>query len=183
MKKKILVSLIAIALVGTIASLGVTAYFSDTEASSANSLRSKGLDLKVNSIDKPGTVMTIENVKPGDSGSVNVQLTNAGSSNGIASFEMHNRVDNENGMTEPEAAVDYTPGGDLSPKVNMKVYYDGQFSVEGPLNLYNWKYELGPLNPGTKTVTYQWSVPADCGNQIQTDSCTFKLKFYLEQVK
>jgi len=80
MNKKILLSLLAIAFVGAIAVGGTIAYFKDSEVSSGNTFSAGKIDLKVNDVDNPGVLFTLDNITPGhyyDAGTVKVR--NAGS--------------------------------------------------------------------------------------------------------
>jgi len=77
--KKILASLMTIALMGILIGGGVYAYFSDTEASTGNQFAAGTLDLTVDD-ENPwtSTKLTVNNMKPGDSGAVDCTLENVG---------------------------------------------------------------------------------------------------------
>ncbi len=75
--KKILISLSVIAAVAAIAVGGTIAYFSDTETSSGNTFTAGTLDLTLG--ESGGAPITLTNMKPGDSGSGIITVSNVGS--------------------------------------------------------------------------------------------------------
>ena len=180
--KKALIATLALALVATMVGLGVHAYFSDTETSTGNYFQAGTLDLKVNGQDDPiGAIIEIGNVKPGDSGSVDVNLNNAGSLDGNADLHIKNLQDLENGYNEAEG-VDSEPG-ELSKAITVTIIYDGNTIAEDELYDLNCQnLILGALKAGvTKVVKISWSVSTSAGNEIQSDKCTFDIEFSLDQ--
>lgn len=80
--KKIMMSLLTIALVGAVITGGVMAWFSDTETSTTNTFTSGTLNIKVNNSD-PGLFTfdlgTISNIAPGDmTGTATIKVENIG---------------------------------------------------------------------------------------------------------
>jgi predicted ribosomally synthesized peptide with SipW-like signal peptide len=229
------------------AGLGTTAFFSDSETFDDNTLTAGELDLFVHvdySEDQgsyaqystpPGTFIdgnvvggeegeplriVVGDLKPGDSGE------------GTFCFSI---VDNpaymwmcggltandENGQTEPEAAVDTTAGdpgtgaGELADAMQVSVSYCeddeiGEEIVSGSLRdvmlvlragvpLYGDGTPDAPsadrpafegvespfvddeVNAAEQCVCFEWEVPTDVSNEIQTDSVTFDVEFYAEQ--
>jgi len=103
MKKKILFSLMTIALVGALVGAGVFAYFNDVETSTGNTFTAGTLDLTVDS-ENPwtSTKITVANMKPGDSGAVDCTLTNTGNLAGTLNANITNLSDGQGTCTEPE---------------------------------------------------------------------------------
>ena len=112
--KKIMPLFGSIALVliaGMFATLGTTAIFSDTETVGVHDIQAGTLDLTVDD-QNPCTVhITIHNIAPGWSKTWLWKLKNTGSLDGNLTVEISLITNNDNGLTEPESAVD-TTGGD-----------------------------------------------------------------------
>ena len=182
MDRKILFSMMMISLVATFAGAGLRALFNDTETSSGNMFTAGTLDLQVGGNDDPdvSVYFSVGDVKPGDSGNVNIELNNTGSLGGNVYIHFKNVVDSPGETPEPEPTPDY---GELSQHLYIKVKVDGDVKVEGYLSdIACNEYELGPLNAGgSLTVTVEWSIPSDVGDEIQGDSVSFDMEFILKQ--
>jgi len=112
--KKILISLITVAVVAGLVGGGAFAYFNDTETSSGNTFTTATLDLKVDGQDDGATVahVTLSNMEPcDDSGYYKWVLKNDGSIPGKLSVTFGPMTDNENGVVEPEIAAEAQPYG------------------------------------------------------------------------
>ena len=179
--KKILASMLVIGILALAVGWGTYSYFSDIETSSGNTFTAGTLDLKVDGTDDPLPVyFTVSDVKPGDSGSKDIVLNNAGSLAGKAYIHFKNVVDSPGTTPEPEPTPDY---GELSANLYIRVKVDGVTKAEGYLSTINsTKYELGTIaGGGSLTVTIEWSIPSDVGNVIMDDRVTFDIEFILEQ--
>ena len=181
MSKKILASIVVVGILALAIGWGTYSYFSDTETSSGNTFSAGTLDLKVDNKDDPLDVFfNFTNVKPGDSGSRSVVLSNAGTLNGKAYIHFKNVVDNRGTTPEPEPTPDE---GELSKNLKIKVSNGTATVVEG--FLYDIKcnsYLLGTIaGGGSLTVTIEWSIPSGVGNVIMGDSVTFDIEFSLVQ--
>ncbi len=105
--KKILFSLMTVALVVGLVGAGAFAYFSDTETSAGNTFTAGTLNLQVGN-DDPCTVhLSKDNIAPGDAlyggGYCGLwKIENTGTIDGRLSFEFTSLVDNDNGCNEPE---------------------------------------------------------------------------------
>lgn len=78
--KRILISVMALVLVIGLVGAGAFAYFSDTETSTGNSFTAGTLDLTL--AESAGAPITLGNMKPGDSASGTITVTNIGSLTG-----------------------------------------------------------------------------------------------------
>jgi predicted ribosomally synthesized peptide with SipW-like signal peptide len=185
--KKILISLVLIAIVSGSLVGGAVAYFSDTEVSPANTFSAGSLDLRVGEEDDPdvSTYFEVGNVVPGSSGSALINLENVGSIDGSAEITIINLVDLDNTLTEPEVVLaDTLPEGELAESLMITISGNGVTIVEllsdlavmGPLS-------LGTLGSGTITpITISYSINGEgVGNEIQTDSVSFDMVFSLYQ--
>lgn len=196
--KKILLSILTIALVSTVAFGATKAWFSDTEASTGNTFTAGTLDLKTNDVDGVSSTYTLTNMKPGDwANSGQVTLKNAGSIPGHAWYEITNVRNYENGVIEPEAqAGDATVGvteGELggfakaSLQANISPWT--RYPVSGsllPINSASGvRYELEDLDSGETLplVNYGvWTAGGASDNLAQGDSVVYDIVFHLDQI-
>ncbi|WP_340098331.1 choice-of-anchor W domain-containing protein [Salinibaculum salinum] len=154
-RRKMLAGLGAVGLASTGAGLGTSAYFSDREAFTNNTLTAGSLDLRVvydTSYDSGGAVQNmadsamgtqdgepagmfydLQDVKPGDSGHVKFCFEIV--DNPSYMWACGDLTQNENGLTEPEAEVDDTPDqGELAENIEARLVYceeDDDEIIEG----------------------------------------------------
>ena len=108
MDKKILISIITIALASAILTGVTVAYFMDQEISKGNTFAAGSLDLAVNT-ENPWTskLVTLSDVKPSDSGSYDVKVENVGTINGSKlSFKLENITEDKGTTPESETTPD-----------------------------------------------------------------------------
>jgi predicted ribosomally synthesized peptide with SipW-like signal peptide len=187
MNRKPLIAFLIIGLVATIAGAGLYAYFSDTETSRGNTFTATTLDLKVDGCDDPNVPVyfNISDVKPGDSSSVNITLTNAGSINGTAFLTFTNVTDYPGTTPESELILNGEDKGELSEYLYMRVYVDDMLAAQGYLSeLAESAIGLGSL-PANESITMkiEWTVGENASNVIMGDAVTFDMLFSLEQVR
>jgi predicted ribosomally synthesized peptide with SipW-like signal peptide len=225
--KRVVFSLMTLAVVLSVAGAGSLAVFNDTETSTGNTFIAGTLDLKVYSktngwtwVDDPHTPVVISsaywnsaigsiinNMKPGDEGTITVPIRNDGSVDGIAKLQLSNLVDFENGANEPECTaeggtwIDGSPGtcigggtvgdpgpgqGELSQVLDVVIRYGTVVKASGTLYdlVAGGVIELGDLNAGiVDVVTMEFSIDYNAvGNEIQSDSVDFDITFELVQV-
>src|SRR5688572_21468959 len=103
---------IALRSVSIVASLALVAgatfaFFSDTETSSGNTFTAGQLDLKVNDVDNPGSLVALT-AKPSEVlEPVTIELTNNGTNGGVADLHFMNVLDTGGGAaTEPECIAE-----------------------------------------------------------------------------
>ncbi|MEF8786345.1 MAG: choice-of-anchor W domain-containing protein [Haloarculaceae archaeon] len=154
-RRKMLAGLGAVGLASTGAGLGTSAYFSDREAFTNNTLTAGSLDLRVvydTSYDSGGAVENmadsamgtqdgepagmfydLQDVKPGDSGHVKFCFEIV--DNPSYMWACGDLTQSENGLTEPEAEVDDTPDlGELAENIDARLVYceeDDEEIIEG----------------------------------------------------
>ena len=109
--KKILISLMTIALVGALIGGGIYATFSDVETSTDNQFYAGTLDLKVDGEDDPNVTPTLinlnlTNMKPGDEQTATISLNNAGTLEGDAKIKFTSVVGTNEDATKPEPEQD-----------------------------------------------------------------------------
>ncbi len=133
--KRILISLMTIALVSALIGGSIYAYFSDIETSAGNTFTAGTLDLTVDT-ENPwvSTKITASNMKPGDSGVVDCTLTNAGNLAGTLTVDIKDLVDSQGTCTGPECVDEggaYSGGSctghtpvNLSSKIDIVVWVD-----------------------------------------------------------
>jgi spore coat-associated protein N len=122
--RKILISLMTIALVGALIGGGVFAYFSDVETSTGNSFTTGTLDLTVDGANPwAATKITATGMKPGSSGAVDCTVANGGNLAGSLTVDITGLSDGQGTCTEPECVAE---GG---------TYSGGSCSGNTPVNL------------------------------------------------
>jgi spore coat-associated protein N len=181
LSKKILAGIVVVGILALAIGWGTYSYFSDTETSSGNTFSAGTLDLKVDGKDDPlGAYFSVSDVKPGDSGSKDIVLSNAGTLDGKAYIHFKNVEDSPGTTPESEPKPDY---GELSKNLKIKVSNGTATVVEGFLSdIKSNSYLLGTIaGGGSLTVTIEWSIPSTVGNEIMGDSVTFDIEFSLVQ--
>jgi predicted ribosomally synthesized peptide with SipW-like signal peptide len=227
--KKIILSVAMIAAVAAVAIGATTAYFSDVETSTGNTFTAGAIDLKVDSqcsyngqqSEECGSwaladlntlnsskFFNFSDVKPGDSGENTISL-HVTSNNAYACAYIKNLSNNDNGINEPESAVDSNDGpgnGELQNKILFTVWRDtgvqGTDGVVGkcdnvqqegeelvvsnqPASNLAWPIanpSTGPLKTDdTYCLGVAWTLPAATDNEVQTDSMSADIEFYVEQ--
>ena len=220
--KRILFSLITLVAVLSVSGVGSFAYFSDTETSAGNTFQAGTLNLQVwkpgeSWVDDPYVPAVISsgywdseieslinNMKPGDKGTITVPIRNDGSVDGEAKLQFVNLVDYENGCNEPECVAEggtwsategctacvscNNPGsgqGELSQNLDVVVYYGAEEKARGTLYdlVAGGVIELGVLAAnGEENVVMVFSIDYETvGNDIQSDSVSFDITFELIQ--
>lgn len=194
--KKILASIVAIALMASALGIGTYAAFSDIETSTGNSFTAGTLDLKINGDDINYVAFDISNMHPGSQPKSSIVLSNAGSLSGTLSITSINVTDSENDLIEPEIeAGDNTPDqGELSSVVNLRLFVDtnkdGWISAgenvffNNKVNMLPSSFDLNQVIPAGGSINivalFDWhNTPND--NQAQSDSFTLDLAFKLDQ--
>lgn len=194
--KRILLSLMMLGVTSLLAIGATTAYFSDTEISSGNTIVAGTLDLKLDGLDNPTTAkFNILNATPGIQPNRGFLLKNDGSIDGKLSISNFLVTNLENGITEPEAnAGDITDIGELADVMNLRIFmdYNNDGSIgTGETVVYNGKIKdipsspilLGNLAADTEVrvgfIMDWWSTASD--NLAQGDSMLFNIEFTLSQ--
>jgi predicted ribosomally synthesized peptide with SipW-like signal peptide len=143
-------------------------------------------------------------VKPGDSGEDTISLKAKDNDAYLCGY-VQNLANNDNGLTEPESKVDITDGvgnGELQNNLYMTIWLDVSDQSPAvpcdnvwqpeelvlvnnvPIDSNNIVWPLGQLVGDVKTcLGLAWSVPVTVGNEIQSDSVTGDISFYVEQVR
>jgi len=202
MKKKLLISLMSIAVVVALAGVGVYAYFSDTETSTGNTFTAGTLDLVVDD-ENPwaSTVITTTCWAPGNTTSnVTITAKNTGCLDGDLFMNITAVTDAENGYTEPECSAyggswnnttQVCTGGsavnNLSTQITLGVWCDST-AVTGingvTLAAANdvWSSKIADLaQSGTASINISATFASGAGNEYQSDSTTFTITLYLAQ--
>jgi spore coat-associated protein N len=133
--KKILISLMTIAMMAALIGGGVFAYFNDVETSTGNTFTAGTLDLTVDGANPWASAkITAADMKPGSSGAVDCTLVNAGNLAGTLTVDIKSLVDSQGTCTEPECVNEggtYSGGVctgntpvNLSTKMDIVVWVD-----------------------------------------------------------
>jgi hypothetical protein len=131
---------------------------------------------------------------PGAAVTRTVLVANRGSSSGRLSVRAVGVADHENGCSEPEAREDITCGnddGEMRDALTVKAFVDVAGGSGFPA-VAAWQGSFAdlasgvefdrPLDPaGIWGLALELTLPADAGNQLQTDDVTFALAFALTE--
>lgn len=189
--KKLFGLVIALAMVIGLVGMGTFALFSDTETSTGNSFTAGTLDLKVNGGDDPVlALITVGNMTPGNTGSVVVALSNAGSLHGIADIHILSAVNGE-GLNPESETGNLAEPGELGLYLLITIAYDADNDGVYEITVVNGvalnslvclDYDLGPLSAGlSRNCKISWNLPAGTGNDVQGDTVTSSIEFSLKQ--
>ena len=210
--------------------VGTTAFFSDTETSQGNTFTAGAIDLTVdshatyNGVAVPEATWTLKDlnptsdkffnftdVKPGDVGEDTISLHVINNDAWVCA-EVSNLVSNDNGLTEPESAVDQTGGagqGELQNALMFNIWKDdgvnagGQLvgtpcdnvqqvgeptllfghPVNGVLPVYDLQHGGALAGGHTTCLGVSWNLPVGTGNEVQTDSLAGDISFRVEQAR
>lgn len=205
MKKKILFSIMAIALAGGLVGAGVFAYFSDTESSTGNTFTAGTLDLEVDS-ENPwtSTPVNVTCMEPGAAASpVNITCENVGSLTGDLYMKITNVVDTGGVETyacgtpisgdvtsEPECAAEIAAAArvdNVSTNITLSCEVDSS-AVSGIDGVHlsavptSWTLIKDNLaENGSITLSLGGSLDSGAGNEYQGDKSTFDIELYLAQ--
>ncbi len=200
--KRILISLMTIALVSALIGGGIYAYFSDVETSTGNTFTAGTLDLNLDGGNTNVVKFTVSNVKPGDSGGGTWTVANVGSIAGYLDLESISVSEAIGTTTDPELADEVPPGTDTAQLGNyllVHMFIDtnnngswdaGETNILGTnaapvaINTIAGSYALDlslAASGGTNYITLLWSVATSTDNRIQGDSVTLNMTFELQQ--
>ena len=204
--KRILISLMSIALVGALVGGGIYAYFSDTETSTGNTFTAGTLDLEVDN-ENPwtSTAVTASNMEPGVATiPVDISCENIGTLTG----DLYMRI---TGVTDTGGTETYACGAPISGNVTSEPECAAEIALGNRVDAISAQITLscevdaspvGGLNgvllsavPGTWTLiqddlagsggTITLSIGGTLGigatNEYQGDVSTFTIELYLAQ--
>jgi len=157
MKRKILFSVMTIALVGALIGGGIYAYFSDVETAPAT-FTAGTLNLKVGAADPCTETISIGPLKPTDTGNAAIWLTrNDGSIAGNLTVAVGTITNNENTRSEVEEnAGDTTDGatqGELGGKLKIAFWMDADKSGNWTSGDYYLKSDATKVSWATDETT------------------------------
>jgi len=200
--KSVLGSILVIGVVTAMMAVGTISIYTDTETSTGNTFTAGTLDLQIwdsgnNAWVDDSNVPTVNdlwnnmvnNLKPGDSGTIIIPVKNAGTIDGYADIHIKNVINSPGVTTEPEPTPD---NGELGSAILVNISYDsdGDGSADETLvsgetldNLECITYTATTTLTGGSTA--KWIIdlwlPGSVGNEIQGDSVTCDVEFSLDQ--
>ncbi len=158
-------------------------------------------DTKTNGVVASSKFFDYYDLKPGDSGENTISLHVLNNDAWLCA-EVSNLTNNDNGLTEPESALDQTDGlgnGELQSALIMNVWRDdgdnifepndGEVMlltghpVNGILPIYDASTGSPLLGDTTTYLGVSWNLPNASGNEVQTDSVTGDISFWAEQAR
>ncbi len=198
--KRILISLMTIAVVGALIGGGIYAYFSDTETSTGNTFAAGTLDLNLDGGNINVVKFTVNDVKPGDSGGGTWTVANVGNMDGYLDLESISVSEDIGSTTDPELADEGGPDtAQLGNYLMVHIFIDannngswdagetdifGTNAAPAAINGIAGSYALDlslAASGGTNYITLLWSVGTTVDNRIQGDSVTLDITFELQQ--
>lgn len=214
-RRKVLGSLGVIGTGAVVGGAGTAALFSDEERSNSNTVEAGTLDLKMDwsytanqdiaatqsGSGGAGASFTIGDLKPGDSGHVEVCFEPE-SNPAYIWLKMEEQADRDAYNTEPERvaegdSIDSDTPGELDDEMNARlVYADNGNVIEGWDSLHN---VVDALSSGRlldsdssddyfsadheRCVKLEWEIPTSVGNVIQGDVAKFDIVLFAEQAR
>lgn len=149
--KKILLSVVSIAIIGAVAFAGTRAYFSDTKTNTGNTFSAGSIDLKVNG-DDVFMPYTVTNLKPGENrGTETYTIKNTGTLPGLLSFKVTNVITNENDLIEPETSAGDAIDTRLDPD-GHSIAASGKGELLDQVYLVFWVDDT----PGSRPAPFDW---------------------------
>ena len=230
--KSILGSILVIAMVTAMLTVGTKSFFSDLEVSTGNTFTAGTMDLKIDCNSKwydaagneKGSIYFDEkdliagedkffnwdDIKPGDHGEATISI-HVYDNDAWGWLHLIDVKNDENGLMEPEIAAgdNTTDEGEMNKYLQFMIWRDwGEDRIpgtndegEGDNILQDTEeivfkgtaadlagYECNWLGPYElkACVTYYfgiaWQLPFDTGNIVQSDSFSFGIEFYVEQI-
>ncbi len=165
MERKILFSIMLIAVIALLTGAGTYAYFSDSEGASDNTFESGTLNLQVGNTDPCEGSISIDGLKPGDNGNaISWLIINNGSIAGDLSINISTITSNENTLYEIEtgtgdnSAID----GELETFLMVAIWMDNDTS--NTWNAGDYYLEAG----GTKVPYSSGSLPVEAYNFLNS---------------
>lgn len=194
MRRKILISLLAIAMVGAMIGGGVYAAFSNSETSSSNTFVAGTLDLKTNDADGVTATLQATNMKPGDSvGPETITLKNAGTIDGSTLDIDISYVENDGTEpTDPSLQVDKTPDEFADELIVNTLTYGGVDLLAGITDVDGDGVDMKEVAAAdlsgqaglTASATKDFAIKVtlkDVGNDFQADGIDVTFTFTLNQ--
>ncbi|WP_435102380.1 TasA family protein [Halarchaeum sp. P4] len=188
-RRTVLAAVVAVGLVAAGAGAGTMALFSDQETSDSNTIQAGTLNLNALSANQGSVSLGLSDVKPTDSGTQNLTLTNSGSLDGTVTVALNETRDYENSVKEPEGS-DTTDTGELSKNVTYTIGVDSNADGAIDVALANGNLSsidnqaLGTfsLNASeTKYLVIDYTVDEGATNDIQSDSIAYNVSATIEQ--
>jgi hypothetical protein len=137
------------------------------------------------------TSWAINNIKPGDSGSQTVALSNTGSRDGQVTIWLSEVVNGEGGNPESETGDTAEPG-ELGRYLKLGISISGlstNFNLPATVNSFPQSADslsyirLNRLSAGqTVNLIWTWELPPETGNDVQGDTLSFAINYLLEEL-
>jgi len=203
--KALLMSLVAVALVGGLAGGGLFAYFSDTETSTGNTFTAGTIDITLEGdIGEAVHASIPQDFKPCETGYLIFTITNVGENPADLWKLIYGVVDDGGILSEPEEVAEAgCPVDDISSVVLFDLWIENDTNPDdhdfnpdqGDVMLIpesegltvgdvadHYIY-LGVLDPTeSMTIVQSFHLAGDAGNEYQGDTFTFNEDFYAQQV-
>lgn len=186
-RRRVLGGILSVGAAGAAGGAGTMALFSDTEASTNNTVQAGTLDLTLDGSSQTVTFLDQRGVTPGDQGQTSLTLGNAGSVPGVPEIEVAAIRSTENGYYGKENGQDGSPNdGELDEHLEARLSIDGtvvmpRTTVDVVSVGQSYTASSAIQGGGSMTLTLEWWLPADTSNMAQSDGFAFDLTIRLTQ--
>lgn len=205
--KRILLSVMTIAIVAAAGIYSTQAYFNDTEVSAGNEIQTGTIDISVDQ-QNPWTrtyLTALPDLKPGESKTITFEVKNEGTNPLVLRKSLGNYIPVGGLMSEPECVAEggtytspsgpctgNTPVDDLSQAMIYSMTVQKNLGTVVTVipettgttmaNVKDLWFPMGELAAGdTLTVTQTYKLDPLAGNQYQGDKLTFDITLFAEQ--
>lgn len=178
--KKILLSLATIGVVGAIVAGATSAYFSDTEISTGNTFTAGTIAISLADNASWSTGYQMPNLMPGESGNVNLKVTNTGTNPESLTKKLYDFV--QTGTVDEYKIQDkvlYTLAVEVYKADNTKIWWQTIYSGVKLTDVYDGtkSVDLGTLPVGGYMLINQnYKLDEITGNEYQNHGFTFKME-------
>jgi len=195
--KRILVSMLTIAIVAVVGFAVTRAYFSDTETSEDNTITAGTIDISVDDQNPWAGNFAIADLKPSTVKYKTFVIKNVGSNPAKIWKHIKGVETEDNGITEPECeayvgtwgegCTGGTPKNDIDTVIEYDMTVNGTTVIDPADGITLNDIEstfvyLGTLDQNqSMTVVQSYHMRADTGNWAQSDKLTFTIEVYAEQ--
>ena len=144
-------------------------------------------------LDEAGyTPITINNIKPGDSGDKTVVLRNAGKNDGLVYIWLSDIIDSE-GLNPDSETGDTSGDGELGEYILLDIAIAGlSTNLELPATVDDFPtsaadqkfIKVTSLKAGeTRILDWYWELPGETGNMVQGDELSFTINYLLKETE
>lgn len=188
-RRRVLSAMVTVGGASAAAGAGTMAHFSDSETNTGNTVQAGTLDLTVDDKNETVTFLNQTNITPGDNGSGDLKLSNAGTIDSIVEIDLTDiqSTDSNSGSSgdldpylEVWATIDYTDP-DTNEDVSEEVLSRTAVSELSTGPIVDSQDAIGIAAGDSKTFTLHWELLSSTKNKAKGDSISLDFTFRLVQ--